>query len=136
MYFIQRCYIVIHILLYIYRYTKVLYRYTYIVIQRCYIVISATEIHKKSKVRQGTGCSSEEKSFKPPTITTGYCLLYITMNSTVYSKLYTPEFRYVGCPATQWDVTIQPVKTIPKHCQNKSYAIHKLVTYFSLSAIV
>ena len=38
---------------------------------------------------------------------------------------------YVGYLGTQWDVTIQPVKTKPKLiCQNKSYVRHKLVAYF------
>ena len=42
---------------------------------------------------------------------------------------------YAGCPGTQWDVTIQPVKTRQKLlCQNKSYVGHKLVAYFSLLA--
>ena len=39
---------------------------------------------------------------------------------------------YVGCLGTQWDVTIQPVKTKPKLlCQNANYVRHKLVAYFS-----
>ena len=39
----------------------------------------------------------------------------------------------VGCPGTQWDVTIQPLKTRPKLLlQNKSYGGHTFMTYFSL----
>ena len=39
----------------------------------------------------------------------------------------------VGFPGTQWDVTIQPLKTRPKLLlQNKSYSGHTFMTYFSL----
>ena len=39
----------------------------------------------------------------------------------------------VGCPGTQWDVTIQPLKTRPKLLlQNKSYGGPTFMTYFSL----
>ena len=39
----------------------------------------------------------------------------------------------VGCPVTQWDVTIQPLKIRPKLLwQNKSYGGHTIMTYFSL----
>ena len=40
---------------------------------------------------------------------------------------------YVGCPGTQWNVTVEPVKTKLKLlCQNKSDVGHKLMAYFSL----
>ena len=42
---------------------------------------------------------------------------------------------YVGCPGTQWDGTIQPVKTSPKiFCQNKRYREHEFVAKFCLLA--
>ena len=49
------------------------------------------------------------------------CTVQCTFNFSV-------QYMYVGCPGTQWDVTIQPVKTKPKLlCQNKSYVGHNLV---------
>ena len=41
---------------------------------------------------------------------------------------------YVGCPDTQWDVSIQPVKSRPKFdCRNKSYVSH-IPLYFTTLA--
>ena len=61
-----------------------------------------------------------------------FIVLY-SIQCTVQCTLYcSVQGRCVGCPGTQWDVTVQPVKTRPKfHCQNKSYVRHKLVAYFS-----
>ena len=56
-------------------------------------------------------------------------------SATRHTVQFLEEFRYVGCLGTQWDVTIQPLKTRPKlYCQNKSYVTNKLVAYFSLLA--
>ena len=65
-------------------------------------------------------------------LVTFYCTLKWTLYSRVYIN-FSVQYMCLGCPVTQWDVTIQPLKSRPKLLwQNKGYGGHTFMTYFSL----
>ena len=76
------------------------------------------------------GCSPGKKSAQPATLTSGFSLLYSTVYSvqcTVQCTLYcSVQYRCVGYPGTQCDVTITKVIRI------KSFLVTFMQNNFSL----